>query len=178
MNDTWLVILALALFLLRPLWLWRVWRAPLKDGGGGFLGIEVEPVFYRQAGAILLRRYRVWLVAPLALEALILMWLILSHRWVLAIYEQIPAMVALIIWLNFTAYQFMERARLSAPAAPAQPAHGVQLSLAPRRLRDHSNWTVEAVIIALTLPPLLWLAAKWLGWLPARPNAGNIKPVV
>src|SRR5262245_32295038 len=178
MNETWLLILAVALFLLRPFWLWRLWRAPLKDGEGKFLGIEVEPGFYRKAGAILLRRYRVWLVAPLAMEALILMWLILSGRWVLAIYEQIPAMVTLIILLNFTKLQFMERARLSATAAPAQSAQGVGLSLAPRRLRDHSNWTVEAVIIVLILLTLLWLAAQWLGWFPGRPNAGLIKTVV
>src|SRR5215468_8704741 len=37
MNDTWLGILALGLFLLRPLWLWRFWRAPLKEGEGKFL---------------------------------------------------------------------------------------------------------------------------------------------
>ena len=178
MNETWLLILAVALFLLRPFWLWRLWRAPLKDGEGKFLGIEVEPGFYRQAGAILLRRYRVWLVAPLALEALILMWLILSGRWVLAIYEQIPAMVTLIIWLNFTRFQFMARARLSVAAAPAQSTHGVKLSLAPRRLRDHTNWTVETVIIGLTALTILWLAAHWLGWFPERPNGRLLKTAV
>ena len=122
MKEVWLLILALALFLVRPFWLWQFWRAPLKQGEGWFLGIEVEPGFYRKAGAILLRRYRVWIIAPMALEALILMWLILSGRWVLAIYEQIPAMVTLIILLNFTTFQFMARARLSATAAPARRA--------------------------------------------------------
>src|SRR5215468_463152 len=178
MNEPWLAILALALFLLRPLWLWRLWRAPLKEGEGKFLGIEVEPGFYRQAGATLLRRYRAWLVAPLTLEALILMWLIFSGRRLLAIYEQIPAMVTLSVWLNFTTYQFMERARQLTTAAPAQTTHGVQLSLAPRRLSDHSNWPVEAVIVLLTGLTLLWLAALWLGWLPERPKAGLLKTVV
>jgi len=178
MNEPWLAILALALFLLRPLWLWRLWRAPLKEGEGKFLGIEVEPGFYRQAGATLLRRYRAWLVAPLTLEALILMWLIFSGRRLLAIYEQIPAMVTLSVWLNFTTYQFMERARQLTTAAPAQTTHGVQLSLVPRRLSDHSNWPVEAVIVLLTGLTLLWLAALWLGWLPERPKAGLLKTVV
>src|SRR5262249_33563998 len=96
----------------------------------------------------------------------------------LAIYEQIPAMVTLSVWLNFTTYQFMERARQLTTAAPAQTTHGVQLSLAPRRLSDHSNWPVEAVIVLLTGLTLLWLAALWLGWLPERPKAGLLKTVV
>jgi len=178
MKETLLLIFALALFLLRPFWLWQFWRAPLKQGEGWFLGIEVEPGFYRQAGAALLRRYRSWGVPPLALEASILLALILSGRLVHAMYEQIPAVAILTFWLNFTILQFRQRTRLLAPAAPAQSPHGVQLSLAPRRLRDHSNWTVEAVIIGLTLLTLLWLAAQWLDWLPAGPNAGLLRPVV
>jgi hypothetical protein len=178
MKETWLLIFALALFLLRPFWPWQFWRAPLKQGEGWFLGIEVEPGFYRQAGAALLRRYRMWGVLPLALEASILLALISSGRLVHAVYEQIPAVAILTFWLNFTIIQFRQRIRLLAPAAPEQSPRGVQLSLAPRRLRDHSNWTVEAVIIGLTLLMLLWLAAQWLGWLPAEPNSGSLKPVV
>jgi hypothetical protein len=178
MKETWLLIFALALFLLRPFWLWQFWRAPLKQGEGWFLGIEVEPGFYRQAGAALLRRYRAWGVPPLALEAAILLALISSGRLVHAMYEQIPAVAILTFWLNFTILQFRQRIRLLAPATPGQSPHGVQLSLAPRRLRDHSNWTVEAVIIGLTLLTLLWLAAQWLGRLPADQNAGLLKPVV
>ena len=45
MKETWSLIFALALFLLRPFWLWRFWRATLKQGEGWFLGIEVEPGF-------------------------------------------------------------------------------------------------------------------------------------
>src|SRR5499426_513845 len=178
MKETWLLIFALALFLMRPFWLWRFWRAPLKQGEGWFLGIEVEPGFYRQAGAALLRRYRAWGVLPLALEAAILLALISSGRLVHAMYEQIPAMAILTFWLNFTILQFRQRIRLLAPTAPEQSPRGVLLSLAPRRLRDHINWTVEAMIIGLTLLTLLWLGAQRLGRLPAEPNAGLLKPVV
>jgi hypothetical protein len=51
MKETWLLIFALALFLLRPFWLWQFWRAPLKQGEGWFLGIEVEPEFRLNACA-------------------------------------------------------------------------------------------------------------------------------
>ncbi|HKQ77762.1 MAG TPA: hypothetical protein VJ810_28960 [Blastocatellia bacterium] len=180
MNESWLVILVLSLFLLRPLWLWQLWRAPLKQGEGRFLGIEVEPGFYRRAGAVLLRRYRAWMVAPLAVEALILLALILSGRWILAMYEHVPATAILVVWSSFTTYQFIERVRILSPAAlaTAQSPHGVRLSLAPRRLRDHSNWVVEAVIFGLTLLTLLWLAAQWLGWFPEPPNASLFKTVI
>lgn len=178
MNDSWMIALLVVLFLLRPLWLWELWRAPLKQGEGRFLGLEVEPGFYRHDGAGLLRRYRMWLIVPWALEALTLMALILGGRWVYAMYEQIPAVVMLVVWFNFTTYQFMERARLLSPATPAQPATGVQLSLAPRRLRDHSDWRVEAALIGLTLLTLLWLAAQWLGYFPAQPDARLLRAVV
>jgi hypothetical protein len=183
MNESWVIALVGALFLLRLLWLWQLWRAPLKQGEGWFLGLEVEPGFYRRAGAGLLRRYRAWLVVPMALEAWILAALILSGRWVYAMYEQIPAVLLLLAWSTFTTYQFMARVRLLAPATTAAPVTGVQLSLAPRRLRDYTNWRVEAAIIGLTLLALLWLADPWLGSFLGRaqaapPSARLLKLVV
>jgi hypothetical protein len=173
MKETWLMVLVVVLFLLRPLWLWQLWRAPLKQGEGWFLGLEVEPGFYRQAGAVLLRRYRAWMAVPLGLESLILLGLILSGQWVYALYEHFLSVVLLIAWATFTTYQFMTRVRLLAPAASASPVTSVQLSLAPRRLRDYTNWRVETAIIGLTLLTLFWMAAQWLGWLPAGTTTGQ-----
>jgi len=102
MHEAWLIGLVLVLLLLRPLWLWQLWRAPLKQGEKCFLGIEVEPGFYQQAGAMLLRRYRIWMAVPLALEILMLLALVFSGRWVYALYEQIPAASLLMVCCTFT----------------------------------------------------------------------------
>jgi hypothetical protein len=178
MNETWLSVFIVALFLLRPWWLWQLWRAPLKRGEEQFLGIKVEPEFYRNTGAAILRRFRLWALVPLGLEMMLLLALMLSGRWVYALYEQLPAVVLLTLWFNFTAVQFMTRVRLLTSDAPAPVVTGVQLSLAPRRLRDYSDWRVEAVLGGLTLLALLWLLAQWLDIFPPHPRAEVFGTVV
>ena len=137
------------------------WRLPLKNGEGFFLAQRVGPGFYQGAGAPLLRRYRISLVVPVILDAPLALWFIAGQKYIPLFFQQIIAVVATLVVYNVIVAHFSYRA--TALAAPEEnlPAT-LQISMEPRRLRDHTNRAVDAVIalaIALPIALLAWNAS-------------------
>jgi hypothetical protein len=150
--STAIVTFAIRLFLLR-----KLWPAPLKHGEGFFLSQRVKPGFYREAGAPLLRRYHISLLVPLLLDAPLALWLAATWRHTALVLEQVFAMALTVVLYNLMAVHFSYRAAAIAGELEERPAT-LQLSVAPRRLLDHTNFAVEAVIVAATLLSLGLLA--------------------
>ncbi len=175
MSNSWLLTILFVQIFLRLRGLRRFWRLPLQQGEGWFLGTPVAPDFYRTTGVDWLRKYRTWLVLPLVLEAVVLAVLLSRGRLLYTLYAQFIGVILTSIWFTLTVAQFAARACVLAPAPAAQAAansvSAVQLSLTPRRLRDHSDWRVEACVIGMTLVALFLL-------IQARGQTEMVRPLV
>lgn len=146
-----LAAVAVALVVLRLGTLRRFWKLPLAQGPGWFWTSEVEPGFHAGAGAVLLRRYRQWLVAPLLLDAIIVSILLLTHRGRYAFQEQLVGILVAAIVYRTAAIQSATRTRLLLGTNAAPGPRTVQVALEVRRLRDHTVWWVEGVLFAVGL---------------------------
>jgi hypothetical protein len=137
----------------------RVWRLPLKNGERFFLAQQVPTDFYRAAGVRLFRRYHRAIVVPVVLDLPLALWLVLTHRYVALTLEQVVALVGSIVAYNFMAAYFSARAT-SLCDDQGRPTN-LQLSMEPRRLRDHTTAAVEVVIVVATLLALGLLARDY-----------------
>jgi len=72
---------AAVMFVFRLYQVRRCWLLPLKHGEGFFLAQRVGAGFYQGAGKMLLRRYRASLFVPLAVDAPVVAWMLLAHRY-------------------------------------------------------------------------------------------------
>ena len=158
------------LFLVRLQLLHRMWRLPLKNGEAFFLAAAVGPDFYGGAGAPLFRRYHLSLFFPLVLDAPLAMWFAFTVRFVALGLEQLLAMVVSIVLYNFMVAHFTARATAVSGVQEERPA-SMQLSMTPRRLRDHAVPAVEAVIVVASVLALALLA--WSYVLSLRPGASH-----
>lgn len=165
-----LISTAIGMFAIRLYLLSKAWSAPLKNGEGFFLAQRVKPGFYRDAGAFLLRRYRISMIAPLLLDVPLALWLALTWRHTSLVLEQMFAAVLTVMAYNIMAVHFSYRAAPIAGESEDRPAT-LQLSVAPRRLRDHLNLTVEVIIAAATLLSLGLLARNY--WTAVSPGASH-----
>jgi hypothetical protein len=152
-----LVSTAIFTFAVRLFLLGKLWSAPLKNGEGFFLAQRVKAGFYRDAGVALLRRYRVALVIPILLDAPLAAWLAVTWRHTALVLEQVFAAALTVVLYNLMGVHFTYRAAAIAGEVEERPAT-LQLSMSPRRLRDHTNVAVEAVIVVATLLSLGFLA--------------------
>src|SRR5262249_27441950 len=158
LTPSLLVGLSALLFAARVLPIRRFWLLPLRNGENHFLAAAVEPGFYSGAGARLLRRYRIVLIVPLLIDAIILIALIASGKFAYIVGEQLLSFILTTIFFNLVVVNFSVKARFLSPASAdgaEQPVKSVQLSLEPRRLRDHTNFWIEAIIGASLLACLL-----------------------
>src|SRR5215831_11460325 len=151
------VIMAVRLWMLRGMW-----RLPFKHGEEYFFAQIVGPGFYGGAGATLLRQYRRSLFIPLVLDAPLAIWLVVTERLVLVFVEQWLAILVTIVIYNMLTVHFSVRATTMAGRQDELPT-AVQLSMSPRRLRDYTNWPVEAVIWVLMLTGVVLTRAYALG---------------
>jgi hypothetical protein len=165
-----LVSTAIFTFAVRLFLLGKLWRAPLTNGEGFFLSQRVKPGFYRDAGVALLRRYRISVVVPLLLDAPLAVWLAVTGRHIGLVLEQVFAAALTVVVYNLMALHFTYRATAIGAAVEERPAT-LQLSMAPRRLRDHTNFAVEAVIVVATMLSLGFLARMYV--LDSAPGASQ-----
>src|SRR5262245_28178234 len=162
---TLLISASIFVFAGRLILLRGLWRLPLKNGEEFFLFQRVGAGFYQEAGAALLERYRLSLFLPLAIDAPLVVWLAATDRLVILALEQWLAVLATLMVYNVITYHFSARATAIVGDEQEQRPTSVQLSMSPRRLRDHTNWAVEALIWALMLPAPLLLVSMLLGLL-------------
>jgi hypothetical protein len=145
MTDQLILIVAAALLAVRLSALRRFWRLPWKNGDEIFLAARVPAGFHRGAGAGVLRRYHLALLAPFAFDVPLGVVLLVSGRPLAAMYEQFIALLLTSIVNNAVVAHFSYRAGALAGGCAARPT-SVHLSMEPRRLRDHTWWWVETVI--------------------------------
>ena len=154
-----IIFMAAAEFAVRLIVLRAVWRLPLKNGEGFFLAQRVGPGFYQGAGAPLLRRYRISLLVPLFLDAPLALWFIAGQKYIPLFFQEIIALVATLVVYNVIATHFNCRAMAVVPPDENLPAT-IQISMEPRRLRDHTNLAVEAVIALAVALSIALLASN------------------
>lgn len=150
---TTLVVLTIAYTLVKYLWKW-----PLQNGPGFFMGVEVPAGFYEGPGRTWLKGYRAMLVAlHLALAAFFGV-CFATERW-----DLIPlcAVGVLLYMTAMQAFQAWTRHKLGANP----PIRPVALALETRRLGDYISWPQEALMATV-------IAATW--WLLLRPGRGHI----
>jgi hypothetical protein len=166
-----LISSAALMFIFRLRLLHRMWGLPLKNGEGFFLAQRVGPDFYRTAGAPVVRRYRLFIFVPLVLDAPLVVWLAVTERYVPMTLEQLGAMMVSIAIYNVMVVYFSARATPVCGLQEDRPATTLQLSMSPRRLRDHMVPAIEATIVAATILSLGLLARSYV--LSAGPGADH-----
>jgi len=152
------------MFVFRLYLIRRCWSLPLKHGKGYFLAQPVPEDFYEGAGNILLRRYHACLFLPLVVDVPVVAWMLLAHRYIFLSLEQIAAYVGSVVAYNVMLVHFGIRAADLARPGAEEPVKTLQLSMAPRRLRDHTRVGVELVIAGAVIldASFLWHAYQLL----------------
>jgi hypothetical protein len=154
------ILSAALLLVLRLRLLHRMWRLPLKNGEGYFLAQRVGAGFYDAEGAPLFRRYHTSLFVAFV-DAPLAVWLALTERYVAVALEQLLAMVVSIIAYNLFVVHFSARAAWVCGIQEERPTTTLQLSMTPRRLRDHTVPTLEGVIVIAISLSLAMLAHSY-----------------
>jgi hypothetical protein len=114
-----------------------------------------------------IRQYRAAVLTWLFIDAPVVLWLAATGRYPALVGVQFIALVLAQVANNLTLAHFANRS--ATPAVSA--AKAVQLSMTPRRLRDHTNPLVELSIAAVLLASLVLVArahafsaGPWLAW--------------
>lgn len=169
MPDSWLIALAGLLLLTRFGSLRRFWQLPHKQGAGWLFTTEVSREFAQGAGARLVRAYRRWLLVPFALDALVIAWLMFKGWAFYLPHEQLLSVILTAVFYNLLVAHFAYRVKAMIAPAQVPPVTAAQLTMEPRRLRDHTHWLVEAALLGLTVAAVALLerlhtALLWSGY--------------
>ena len=164
MNIEWPFFVSAFVFAIRLAAVRRLWDFPRER-----MNPDLSMAF--------LRRYRATLLALVFLDMPLAVWLATTSRLPALVGEQFLALVLTAIANNLAVTHFASRAAMLAHPTGERPEPGLQISMSPRRLRDHTNWLVELAIAALMLlslalvqrahairfePAAAWNPAKWL----------------
>ncbi len=177
MKSEWLLGFALFAFAARLAGAARLWSFPRKNGEGRLFGQRVDSAFEAENGFSLIRKYRAALTIALLFDAPIAVWLGSTDRLRALVGEQFIAMVLNTIANNLVLTYFASRVAMLARPHGEPVGASIQVSMWPRRLRDHTNAAVELgigilLVVSLALaqqahavsaePWVTWNAAKWL----------------
>src|SRR5690242_6369811 len=121
----------------------RRWRQPLLRGPEWFFNIPVQQDFYSGAGQRLLRQYRLRMLMPVLLEAVLALGIFISGHPIYLAWLILGISAAIHINHLFNVDRAERKARSFAEPESERPACAMVLSLTPRRLRDYSNPAVE-----------------------------------
>jgi uncharacterized membrane protein len=149
------------MFVVRLNVLRRLWRLPLNNGENFFIAQPVGPGFYQGPGAQLMRHFHRALLVPVFLDAPLALWFIVTQRYAPLFFQEFIGLIAALVVCNLIVVHFNCRATALVPPDENSPAT-MQISMEPRRLRDHTNRVVEAVIavaIAMAIALVAWNAS-------------------
>jgi len=149
-------------------WIVRLWgcvrrgRQPLVRGREWFFDVPVEPGFYDGAGKRLLRRYRLRMLVPFAIDIPFAIAIFRSGHLTLLLWLVIG--VSVFIHLNhvFSVDLAERQARPFAVPGSGQPVSRIAVSLQSRRLRDYANPRIEWTIALLSIGTIAWLIRYYL----------------
>jgi hypothetical protein len=115
--------------------------------------------------------YRLTLLAVLFFDAPLVAWLATSGRLRALVGEQFVALVLSIIVNRLAFAHFRTREAAAARPADGTKARQIHVSMAPRRLRDYTNFAVEGIIAAAILAALALVerthgiaSEPWVTW--------------
>ncbi len=161
-TNQMIVATYLAFWLVRINPFLRRWRQPLLRGPEWFFNVPVQPGFYAGPGADILRRYRMRIFLPFAIDiAAVTVILILGK----------PALIGwllifLVVFIHgnhlFSVDLAQRRARPYAVPGSDKAVPAMALSLKRRRLADYTNRRLEALIALISVGVFLWLARYYM----------------
>ena len=140
----------------------RRWRQPLLRGPEWFFNVPVQQHFYSGAGQKLLLQYRLRMLLPVALEAVLALGIFISGHLAYLAWLLLGISVAIHINHHFNVERAERLARNFAESEAERPVSAVVLSLTPRRLSDYSNPVVEGFIVVVSLAAFVWLLRYYL----------------
>jgi len=152
----------LAVFVVRISATSRRLRLPKIRGEEYFFNIHVGAGFYSGPGRPILAAYRRWMLLPFLIDIVALPIIIVvagSPQYL--VHLMLGGMAAGILIYVKGATRTGRQAKRFAVDAPT-PVAQVALSLTPRRVGDYTNWTMEAIIAAMTVGCLAAFARVWL----------------
>jgi hypothetical protein len=131
-------------------------RIPLMRGQGYFFNTRVPDGFFDGPGRDILRRYRLWIVAPFALDAAALALIYRSGATRYLLYLAL-ADVAIALVNHTAALKRSIREARAFEIEPVPRASAVAFSLTTRRLRDYTSVRLELIIASMNLAVVLSL---------------------
>ena len=149
MSSTGWWMIGAAMIVLRLGSLRRFWNLPHKHGRDRFFGMPLDAEALRQEASILRRRFRLWLLAPFALDAVAIAAIAAVGAPVYLVSEQAVAVVLTAIFYHCLVVHFAQRFKSLLPQQDAARPTEIGLSLEPRRLGDHTSWIVETAIAVI-----------------------------
>jgi hypothetical protein len=158
MIDEVLLALAACLLAGRVFYFVGSWKAPLSFDPAGFFGLPLPPGAQRA----LLRRYRVWLCAPILPEVCCLAAVLYWGNPLLVCFQQTAALAVVRVFYCFVAVHFIGQAKWLAVEASWKPVASVALSLKARRLADHTSAAFEVALAVGTAASVALLAYNYL----------------
>jgi hypothetical protein len=136
-------------------------RKPLHRGPEWFLDVRVPPGFYDGPGKRILRDYRLRMFLPFLIEIGLAIAIVSQGR----IFLLNLLILAMCAWIPIDHQFSVRRAEREASAfAIADREKGAArfaVSLAPRRLRDYTNWKVEWAIVITHALAIAWLIREY-----------------
>jgi hypothetical protein len=168
-----IVIFYLLFWLVRINGCFRRWRQPLLRGPEYFFDVHAQPDFYTGAGKKILHRYWIRMFIPFAVDIPLAITIFLSGRFLLL--EALILGLCVLIHVNhsFSVNLAERQAQPFAVPEDDQPVASVNLSLAPRRMRDYTNFKLEWVLGVATLIAFAWLVRYYY----AAPEHHNLRQV-
>jgi hypothetical protein len=175
MTNQWMLVFPAIALASRLRTVVKLWEFPRRNGEQWFLARSVEPGFYAGAGVAIMRGYHVSLLTWLVFDLPVAVWLGLTGRIPALVGEQFLALVAATIANNLTMAHFVTRvAMLTRPREQRAEAGAIQVSMLPRRLRDHTSLLAELAVGVLLIASLALVQRaheiarqSWAAWNPA-----------
>ncbi|HLJ91379.1 MAG TPA: hypothetical protein VKZ53_31560 [Candidatus Angelobacter sp.] len=134
----------------------RRWKQPLLRGEDWFFSVPVQHGFYSEEGATILRQYRVRMLSLFAIEVPAATAIFLSGQLQNLVWLILAMCILIHVNHVFSVNRAEQRAQKFATPGAEQPVSTIAISLKARRLRDFTNFKLEAAIAAISAAGLVW----------------------
>ena len=165
MSPAMIPVAAWAVLVAWRLWLApKRWSLPMLRGANWFFGTEVGLDFYAGEGRELLRRYRMSIVMPFAVELLAAVAIIADGRYVLLIWLIMVGTVVSALVQTVVAKRMDRRVRAAYSAGAPPAVSKLAVSLEHRTLASYTRLDVELGIAGVTLAAFALCTVQAMKW--------------